>query len=223
MTEATVPAAPVGKVRVWDLPTRISHWLLVALIPTSWWAAEVAHRLDWHRWSGYAILGVVVFRLYWGVAGAETSRFAQFVRGPGAILAYLRGQAAPRLGHNPLGALSVLALLGLLAAQIVFGLYAVDIDGLESGPLSDRVSFDVGRQFAEWHHLAFNLLLGLIALHLAAILAYAVRRKNLIRPMITGLTEAAGDDVRPAPLWRLILGLVLAGAVTWLVMKGLRL
>lgn len=223
MTEATTGATPVRKVRVWDLPTRIAHWLLVALIPTSWWAAEVAHRLDWHRWSGYAILGVVVFRLYWGVAGAETSRFAHFVRGPGAILAYLRGRTAPRLGHNPLGALSVLALLALLSAQVVFGLFAVDIDGMESGPLSYRVSFDLGRQFAEWHHLTFNLLLALIALHLAAIVAYALRRKNLVRPMITGRTEDAGEDIAPAPLWRLALGLVLAGGAAWLISKGLRL
>lgn len=223
MNEPSAAAAPGRKIRVWDLPTRIAHWLLVALIPTSWWAAEVAHRLDWHRWSGYAILGVVLFRLYWGLAGAETSRFAHFVRGPGTILAYLGGRAAPRPGHNPLGALSVLALLGLLSAQVVFGLFSVDIDGLESGPLSDRVSFDVGRQFAEWHHLAFNLLLGLIALHLAAIVAYAIRRKNLVRPMITGRTEEPGEDIAPAPLWRLALGLVLAGGAAWLISKGLRL
>lgn len=223
MSEAPDGAAATGKIRVWDAPTRIAHWLLVLLIPTSWWAAEVAHRLDWHRWSGYAILGVVVFRLYWGLAGAETSRFAHFVRGPGAILAYLQGRAPHRPGHNPLGALSVLALLGLLAAQVTFGLFAVDIDGLESGPLSDRVSFDVGRQFAHWHHLTFNLLLGLIVLHLGAIGVYALRRRNLVRPMITGRAEAPGEDIRPAPFWRLALGLVLAVGAAWLISKGLRL
>src|SRR4051812_15764725 len=108
--------SPPPHVLVWDAPTRVAHWALVILIPFAWWSAEVAHRLDWHRWAGYAVIGLLSFRLYWGLAGAETARFAHFVRGPGQMIGYLRGLAPPRLGHNPVGALSVLALLLLLIA-----------------------------------------------------------------------------------------------------------
>src|SRR5690349_24353754 len=105
------------RVRVWDLPTRLVHWLLVLLVPFSWWTAE-SGRLEWHRWSGYGLLGLVLFRVYWGFFGSSTARFSRFVRGPRAIVAYLRGRLPASVGHNPLGALSVLALLGLLIAQI---------------------------------------------------------------------------------------------------------
>ena len=221
----TEPAAPEPQQRVlvWDAPTRIAHWSLVLLIAFAWWSAEVAHRLDWHRWSGYWVIGVLVFRLAWGVFGAETARFAQFVRGPGAIADYLRGKSPPRLSHNPIGALSVVAMLALILAQACLGLFAVDIDGVESGPLSDRVSFDLGRTLAEWHDRAFNLLLALIALHLAAIAWYAFRRQNLIAPMLTGRRPWPGDGTRPAPWWRFAAAVVAAAAVAWFISKGLRL
>ena len=97
-------------VRVWDGFTRLTHWLLVVLMAVSWWTAR-HHHMDYHRYSGYALLGVLIFRLYWGVFGSTTARFAHFVKGPRSIWRYLRSKArhvAP--GHNPLGALSVLAL-----------------------------------------------------------------------------------------------------------------
>jgi cytochrome b len=216
-------ASPAKRVLVWDAPTRIAHWALVLLIPFAWWTAEVAHRLDWHRWSGYAVIGVLTFRLYWGLAGSETSRFAHFIRGPGAIVSYLRGQAPPRLGHNPVGALSVIALLLLLIAISVLGLFTVDIDGIESGPLSDRVTFDQGRVAADLHHQGFNLLLALVALHLAAIVFYRFKGDNLVGPMITGRKTWTGEGLRAASLWRLLVGVLLAAAVAWLVAKGFRL
>jgi cytochrome b len=216
-------ASAAQRVLVWDAPTRIAHWALAVLIPFAWWAAEVAHRLDWHRWSGYAVIGVLTFRLYWGLAGSETARFSHFVRGPGAMLSYLRGLAPRRLGHNPVGALSVLALLLLLIAVSVLGLFTVDIDGIESGPLSDRVTFDQGRLAASLHHQGFNLLLVLVALHLAAIAFYRFKGDNLVGPMLTGRRIWAGDGIRSAPLWRLLLGVVLAVAVAWLSAKGFRL
>ncbi|MES1262768.1 MAG: cytochrome b/b6 domain-containing protein, partial [Peristeroidobacter soli] len=147
-TPAPVPVA--SGTRVWDLPTRLTHWLFVIGLGVSWWTAETG-RLEWHRWSGYALLALVSFRLYWGFVGSSTARFRNFVRGPRAIAAYLRDGNGTSIGHNPLGALSVLALLGLLLAQIVLGLFAVDVDGIESGPLSLYVSFETGRACAEWH------------------------------------------------------------------------
>jgi cytochrome b len=152
------PAGARSRVRVWDVFTRLAHWLLVVLMGVSWWTAR-HHHMDYHRYSGYALLGVLIFRLYWGVFGSTTARFAHFVKGPRSILRYVRSKAthvAP--GHNPLGALSVLALLGLLLAQVTLGLFSVDVDGIESGPLSHWVSFDAGRECSLLHQLGFVVL-----------------------------------------------------------------
>lgn len=214
------------RVRLWDAPVRIVHWGLVALIAFSWWASE--DHLNWHRWSGYAVIGLVVFRIYWGFAGGGAARFSSFVRGPGATAAYLRtlGARAPSLtpGHNPLGALSILAILAVLLVQVATGLFAVDIDAFEGGPMSDRVSFELGRQIAEWHELSFRALQALVVLHVGAVLFYWVwKRTNLIRPMITGRRELPSDPaLASAPLWRLAVGVILAAAIAWALSKGLR-
>jgi cytochrome b len=207
------------KTRVWDLPTRLVHWAFVVGVVFSWWTAETG-RLEWHRWSGYTLLGLVLFRLYWGFVGASTARFGSFVRGPRAIAAYLRGTGGAAVGHNPLGALSVLALLGLLLSQIVLGLFAVDVDGIESGPLSRYVSFETGRACAEWHGVVFNLLTVLIAVHLLAVLYYGVfKRENLTGAMITGSRrfETERAPMESASLSRLIIGIVLATAITYVI------
>jgi cytochrome b len=216
------------RARLWDGPTRLVHWALVALVGFAWWSAETDH-LEWHRWSGYGVLGLLVFRLIWGFAGSASARFASFVRGPAATLAYVRtlpSRARKDLpGHNPLGAWSVLALLALLIAQVVTGLFAVDVDGLESGPLSDRVSFDLGRRFADWHAMSFTALKALVVLHLAAVAFYlAYKRADLIGPMITGRARfETGPELRFAPLWRALVAAVVAGLLAWWVAKGLRL
>jgi len=209
---------------VWDFPTRLVHWAIAGLFIFSWWSAETDH-LPWHRISGDLILGLLLFRLSWGVAGSQSARFAGFVRGPQAIGAYLRGEGYAGPGHNPLGALSVVALILALAVQVALGLFSVDEDGLEPGPLSKFVDFDLGRKIAHLHHLTFNILLGLVILHLAAIAFYELRRKRLVLPMITGRTAASGDwtHVRPgSPLLALILAAVIAAA-TWFVAHGLKL
>ncbi len=209
-------------IRVWDVPTRIVHWLFVVLLPLSWWTAEI-ERMEWHRYGGYALLGLLVFRIYWGFAGASTARFARFVKGPRALAAYLRGAWTAAPGHNPLGALSVVALLALLAAQVTLGLFAVDVDGIESGPLSIFVSFDTGRSAAGLHKDVFNVLLAVVALHLLAILYYLFAKKqNLVGPMVHGAREGAfaADDVQFAGAARLWTGIVLAIAFTWLVAEA---
>ena len=211
-------------VRVWDEPVRLFHWALVALIGCSWWTGKT-HAMDWHRLSGYAILGLVVFRLFWGFAGPRTARFADFVGGPRRVLAYARRMSAPpeRPGHNPVGGWSVVAMLGALAVMVSAGLFAVDVDGLESGPLSDWLSFDTGRQAAHVHAFVFNLLLGLIGLHVLAIVVHRVWfRHDLLRPMITGRSRDARPDagIMAAPLWRLLVGVVLAVGVAWAAAHG---
>lgn len=176
---------------IWDWPVRLFHWSLVILIPTAWYLAETGN-LEWHRKAGYTIALLLIFRLLWGLFGSETARFAHFVKGPGATFAYLRSgmfdrNAPAEPGHNPLGALSVVAMLVLLVVQIGLGLFTSDLDGLESGPLSYLVDFDTSRQMAEYHELVFNLILVLIALHVGAILFYLIyKRRNLVGPMITG-------------------------------------
>jgi cytochrome b len=198
---------------------------MAVLIPFSWWAAH-HDRMEWHRCSGYILLGLLLFRLSWGFAGSAPSRFAHFVRGPGTVLRYVRGKMPAAPGHNPLGGWSVLAMLAALALQIGLGLVAVDEDGLESGPLSYLVSFDTGRWAAKLHHKIFWLIAALVALHLAAILFYALaKRRNLTGAMITG-RAALPDGAEPpamAPWWRAAVLAVLAGAAAWWVSLGLRL
>jgi cytochrome b len=214
------------RVRVWDAPTRIVHWALVLLVGASWWTAENGV-MDWHRYSGYSMLGLLIFRIYWGFAGGSTARFSSFVRGPRRTLAYLRSlrdqnkpPAVP--GHNPLGAWSVLALLALLLTQVGLGLFAVDVDGIESGPLSAFVSFDAGRQLAEWHEDLFNVLLFFIGLHLVAVLFYLLaRRQNLIGAMVHGrATYEVNGDVQFAPAWRVVLGMLIAALAVWQIVTA---
>jgi cytochrome b len=215
-------------VRVWDLPTRLFHWLLVALFAFSWWSAE-NHAMDWHRLSGIVLLGLLLFRLIWGFIGGSTARFAAFVRSPRHVLGYLRREpiGATPAGHNPLGGYSVVAMLALLAVQVGTGLFAVDVDGLESGHLSHLVSFEQGRAAAEIHELSFNLLLVVIGLHILAVLFYlAVRRRNLISPMVTGRDgqlEAIDGALVGAGWVRFAIAVVLAGLAAWWTSQGLGL
>ncbi len=202
------------RVKVWDGPTRLFHWLLVLLIAGAWWTAEKGD-LVWHYRIGSGLLGLLVFRLIWGFIGSSTARFSGFVRRPRAVLAYLRGRSPHAIGHNPLGALSVLALLGLTAVIVGLGLFASDEDGIFPGPLSHLVSYERSEQSAELHEDLFDFLLVLIAVHVAAILYYALfRRENLVGPMLTGAREVPDwvEPMRPAPAWRLALAVMLAAA-----------
>ncbi|MFA7587587.1 MAG: cytochrome b/b6 domain-containing protein [Novosphingobium sp.] len=212
-------------VRVWDLPTRLFHWLTVLLVAFSWWSAE-NREMAWHQLSGLAVFGLVIFRLAWGVMGGSTARFANFLSGPGAVMEYLRGSAARarQIGHNPLGALSVLALLGFLLFQTISGMFASDVDGLESGPLSFLISFEQSRTATEWHEISFNLLLAMIALHLVAIVYYRLARgRNLVRPMITGVDPQLDRSVSgliPAGPAQFILAALIGAGAAWAASKG---
>lgn len=210
----------VNDVRVWDWPVRLTHWLFVFCIAVSWWSAE-QHAMDWHRYSGYALLGLLIFRIYWGFAGSSSARFSRFLRGPRELIAYLREsrEAHRDAGHNPLGGWSVAAMLALMLAQVVLGLFVSDVDGLESGPLSHLVSFDTSRTLAEIHEIVFNLILALSALHVAAILFYLlVKRDNLVSAMLTGKrSNVKMTAMTPVPAWRVIPGVVLASGIVWWV------
>lgn len=212
------------RVPLWDLPTRIVHWSLAAMIGVSWWSAE-QHDMERHRASGYVILGLLVFRLIWGVIGSSTARFGGFVRGPRSVIAYARGRTPAGLGHNPLGGWSVVAMLLVLGLQVGLGLFAIDADGIESGPLTHLVSYETADRIADIHEALFNLLLALIVLHLLAILYYLlVRRDNLIGPMVGGakyLDAAPAAPPTMASLGRALAAAAVAAAVAWWVAQGL--
>jgi cytochrome b len=212
-----------ARVRIWDLPTRLVHWAVAALVPALW-ATHELELMDLHILLGETMLGLVLFRLIWGAIGSSTARFSSFLRGPRAVLRYVRGGAGGGFGHNPVGGWSVAAMLLVLLVQAGLGLFVTDEDGLNSGPLSHFVSYDSARVLAERHETMFYVLLGLIALHIGAILYHLlVRRDNLVTPMITGRREAVGSgaEMAGAPLWRLLLALGLAAGLTAVIAKYL--
>ncbi|MBK7814895.1 MAG: cytochrome b/b6 domain-containing protein [Rhodocyclaceae bacterium] len=178
------------RVRVWDLPLRLFHWLLVAAIVTAFVTAKVGgNAMDWHGRAGLLIIGLLVFRLVWGFIGSFNSRFANFVRGPAAIRAYLQGKWQGA-GHNPLGALSVLAMLALFVAQAATGLFANDDVAFE-GFLYPLVSAAVSEKITGIHKLLEIAIILLVLAHLGAIAFYTrIRKETLIMPMITGDKEA---------------------------------
>jgi cytochrome b len=203
---------------VWDLPVRLVHWLLSALIVFSWWSVH-NHHTDWHIWSGCAILTLLIFRLLWGLVGSSTARFANFIRGPRAIGQFLRGEWRG-IGHSPLGAVSVIALFGAVAVQVGLGLISEDPDGLYFGPLSRLVSTDTSDSARDIHELWFNVILGLVVLHIAAIFFYRLRGRHLTKPMITGKAVLDPDSapMRPGKWWVALVCLAIAFAVVrWIV------
>jgi cytochrome b len=218
---------PLQSVKVWDLPTRLFHWILVALLIAQWLTAENSGTMDWHVRGGYAVLALVLFRLIWGIMGSETARFSHFMRGPGATLGYfmalLRGESPHYLGHNPMGGWSIAMLLILLLIQAVTGLFAND-DILIEGPLYSSVSKDTSDWLTTIHRLNFNLLLAMIAVHLAAVLFYLlVKRENLIHPMLSGRKHLAPGSVVAAPRmvnpWLGLAALAIAGISVWLLVR----
>ena len=207
------------RIRLWDLPTRVFHWTLAALVVTSFATGFTGgNAMEWHGRAGVTIIGLLSFRLVWGLVGSTHARFAGFVRGPGAILAHLRGRWEG-VGHNPLGALSVLGMLAILIGQALCGLFAND-DIAFNGPYFNAISKDLSDWITGWHKRGSWLVLGLIGLHLGAILFYArVRKETLIRPMLTGTKEVpeelAGESARGGGLLALTVALVLGFAACW--------
>ena len=178
-------------VRVWDLPTRLFHWLLAAAVVGLVVTGKVGgNALEWHMRLGLTVGALLAFRVLWGLVGGRWSRFASFVRGPLTLWRYLRGEVRAgdhfEVGHNPLGALSVLALITLLAVQVATGLVADD-EIATTGPLNKFVATASGLAATAWHKGWGQWgLLALVALHVAAIGVYRLRGHNLVTPMLTG-------------------------------------
>lgn len=191
MSDAMTTTRPDTRL-VWDLPLRVTHWALALAVAGSF-ATHYAgiEWFAWHRRCGYAVLVLAVFRVLWGIVGTRHARFANFVRSPIAVLQYVRGRAARPVAHNPLGALSVLALLALLLLQAGSGLLAND-EIMSMGPFYGWIAPELSNRITSLHRNSSDVLLVLVALHVAAIAWYAlVRGERLVLPMVTGRKPAA--------------------------------
>ncbi|MCB1676035.1 MAG: cytochrome b/b6 domain-containing protein [Halioglobus sp.] len=200
---------------LWDLPTRIFHWSIVACILLSWWSGET-DTYTVHEWTGYAVIVLVATRIVWGFVGSRHSRFADFLVGPRPVIAYLKGRGATSAGHNPLGGWSAVTMLALLLVLAVSGLFNTD-DVLFSGPLYYAADTDFRDTMGVVHDVAFNILLVVIALHIAAVLYHQLRlREKLVQAMVRGSAPGREGKVSPAPAWRaLAIAVVLALALWW--------
>lgn len=192
------------KVRVWDLPTRVFHWALVVCIVGSVTTVQIGgDAMTWHFRSGYAVLSLLTFRMVWGIVGGHWSRFVSFIYSPTSVIRYLKGQGPPEhsIGHNPLGAFSVFALLGFLLLQVATGLISDD-EIAAAGPFVKFVSNAMVSTATFYHSSVGKLVLfGLILIHIGAIIFYYFSKgDDLLRPMVQGdkelmvLALSARDD-----------------------------
>lgn len=210
--------------KVWDLPTRLFHWSIALLLGAAWYTAENG-LMNWHYRAGIGILALLSFRILWGLFGSRTAQFRGFIRSPAAVASYVRSPspASPRAGHNPLGAYSVVAMLAALVVQVSTGVFAVDIDGIESGPLSYLLSFDDGRLAANVHGASFVAIQTLVVLHVLALVAYRLAGRRLIVPMITGrdvqITDPGETNTGGGAI-RALLALTAASGFAWWVSAG---
>jgi|TARA_B100000929_G_scaffold283923_1_gene265542 cytochrome b len=204
------------RIKIWDSFIRIYHWLMVAAVAGLWWTGEEG-RMDLHQDIAIALAALLITRVGWGFFGSENVRFSAFVTSPKRVLSHLGALFSKRYEsgntHSPAGAYSVLLLLLILMIQIGTGLFATD-GILFSGPLNDWVSSDVADFLTDWHKTQFNVILGLVALHILAILLYRILGYRLLAAMITGYRYTASQVPRLKSGWQ---GLVIALAV-WFIL-----
>jgi cytochrome b len=188
-------------IKVWDLPVRLFHWILVLLLVFQFVSGKIGGSLmPWHVYSGYAVLVLVIFRILWGFGGSTHARFASFLAGPAATLRFAKRlfsrEAVPQVGHNPLGGWMVIALVVSLAVQTVSGLFANDGVATQ-GPLAAMVSLEVSNDLSQVHRWSLKVLLFLTAVHVAAVLFHwLVKRDNLMGAMFTGVKHVPEAAVR---------------------------
>jgi cytochrome b len=230
MTTNTPQTTPSKKIKVWDLPLRLFHWLLLLSVAAAFITIWAQSARNLHMLAGYCVLALLLFRLVWGFVGGYHARFFNFVKGPKGVLTYLgtlrAGMHDPaKTGHNALGALSVLAMLLSLLFQAVSGLFNHD-DDLNEGPLRKFVSDSLADKIHDAHEINQWIILGLIVLHICAILFYRfVKKDDLITPMITGdKTLPAESRTEDATGGNVLLGTIVfavAASVVWYVVTRL--
>ena len=218
-------------VRIWDLPTRVFHWSLAVCVVLSISTAKLGgNAMVWHFRSGYLILALLAFRVVWGLVGGHWSRFASFVFSPATFWRYARGKGAPQalleVGHSPLGALSVFAVLGILAAQVATGLFADD-EIANTGPLIKFVSGATSLALTKWHKSYGQwIIVALVVLHLGAIAFYVLKKKrDLFSAMVSGdkvlpTVTPASRDTGASRAAALVVFVCCTASVAWLVSLG---
>lgn len=205
---------------IWDLPTRLFHWLLVASLTIQYATAEwMDDAMEWHFYVGYFTIGLVLFRIIWGFIGPEHARFRHFLKGPGAIASYIRTlpdkHAAAHTGHNPLGGVFVVVMLLLIAVQAVSGLFMTD-DVFLDGPYRHLVSSETQDLMNTLHHQVINALLLVIALHIAAIAFYAIYKKqSLTPPMIHGKKATNTPGISSSRLFLAVIVIAIVAAIVY--------
>ncbi len=202
-------------ISVWDIPVRLFHWSLATSILFLFVTAQIGgNAMEWHKKIGFFVIGLIAFRVVWGFVGSYHARFKNFVRAPATVIAYakklFKKDGSHYLGHNPMGGLSVLALLAVVGFQTLTGLFSND-DIMLEGPYASLVSKAFSDQMTKLHHLNSDLILVLIGLHLSAIAFYAVfKKEQLVEAMLTGKKERdasiGGDSEtemteKPRPYW----------------------
>lgn len=219
-------AEPDVRVRIWDLPTRLFHWLLAALVVFSFTTGKLGGEwLEWHFRSGYTIAALLLFRLLWGFAGSHYARFANFLPSPARVWNMLRAQrsaaSAASAGHSDIGTLSIYALLIVLVAQVAAGMFTND-GSFNEGPWVKFVSGATSDRVSTLHYYNGWLVVGLTAVHVAAIAYYLLaRREDLITPMLTGdklgISVPAAEDGAAIRLRAAVLAALAGGVVFYLV------
>jgi cytochrome b len=219
-----------SSVRVWDLPVRLFHWVLVLLFAFMFYTGKSGSEwIEWHMRSGYAILALVLFRLMWGFAGSTYARFSSFLAGPVSCIGFLKKllarAPAPYASHNPLGGWMVLVMLLALLVQTGTGLFAND-DLLSEGPLASLIAKELSDRLTSFHSWNFNFLLLLAGLHIAAVLYHwGVMKENLVGAMFTGMKHMPADPapgnspVRFASPWLALVLLAVAAVAVYLIVK----
>jgi cytochrome b len=212
--------------RVWDGPVRLFHWVLVALVLVSWISVEFMNNIRVHMLAGQALMALLLFRFVWGFVGSETARFSHFLKNPLKGLRHLahfgRREPDTTVGHNEAGGWMVLALLLVLLAQVLTGMFLNNEESFVEGPLARLVSSEWGAWAMRQHHLIFNVIQVLVLGHVAAVILYGVvKRHDLVRPMITGKKRLPAATRAPRMASPVLAAVILAAcaALVWAVVN----
>lgn len=206
------------RIPVWDIPIRVFHWLLVANFTASWLTHELGE-VEWHFYSGYSMLVLLLFRLCWGFVGSMHARFVDFLPTPTRLMTYLRHASSSSPGHSPLGALSVITLLVLLTTQVITGLFNADDEG-NQGPYHALAPEGWEDAIGAWHGFIFDALLVMLALHLLAIAFYQIKGKALVNAMFSGFKPGQNGKSPPVSLWRALWLLLLSCLLVFLLLQS---
>ncbi len=204
---------------IWDLPTRLFHWILVIACATAWITYELGE-MEYHSWCGYTVLTLILFRIVWGFWGSVHSRFADFITHPKAAIHYMQGRLPVKAGHSPLGGAAVAAMLMIIFMQAVTGLFNSD-EIFFDGPYFHAIDRELAGTLGALHETLFNVLLFLVVLHISAIAFYQLKlKKKLIVAMFTGYHPELSGASAPVALWKALLVIAISAGLVYLLLSN---